>query len=90
MTLFWIPLAGCRPEAPSPPPDGRYDPVAYVDPFVGTGGEGAQTTGVGPHAQVPFGMTATGPDTRDANGGAPSFYHYGGYHWHDASIDGFS
>lgn len=83
---------GCRPDAVEPPPVvyETYDPVDHVDPFIGTGGLGAQTTGVNPGAAVPFGMTLTGPDTRDEAGSAASFYHYGGYHWNDVSIDGFS
>ncbi|MEQ1501167.1 MAG: GH92 family glycosyl hydrolase, partial [Myxococcota bacterium] len=85
-------LVACRdPEGPaSEPVRAPYDPIDYVDPTIGTGGVGAQTTGVGPHAAVPFGMTLVGPDTRDANGGVPAFYHYGGYHRDDVSIDGFS
>lgn len=67
-----------------------YDPLPYVDPLIGTGGPGAQTTGLNPGAAVPFGMTLTGPDTRDKSGNVLPFYHYGGYHYDDTSIDAFS
>jgi predicted alpha-1,2-mannosidase len=87
-------LLACRDDAPQPPAEALepapYDALAYVDPIVGTGGIIAQTTGVGPHAAVPFGMTLAGPDTRDDNGGRAPFHHYGGYHYDDVSIDGFS
>ncbi|HHO50617.1 MAG TPA: glycoside hydrolase family 92 protein [Deltaproteobacteria bacterium] len=67
-----------------------YDPLPLVDPLVGTGGVGAQTTGLNPGASWPNGMTLVGPDTRDSVLGAPSFYHFGGYHHDDDRIVAFS
>ncbi len=90
-------VLGCADDESVPTPDdgaidpiGSYDVFAWTDPFIGTGGAGAQVTGVGPHATVPHGMTLVGPDTRHSSYGAPAFYHYGGYHWDDDRIDGFS
>ena len=62
----------------------QTDPVALVDPFIGTGG----TSGVGlvddfPGASAPFGMLQWSPDTASA---PPS----GGYFYHDNAITGFS
>lgn len=60
------------------------DPVALVDPFIGTGG----TSGVGlvddfPGASAPFGMVQWSPDT-------PSQPPGGGYYYRDSAITGFS
>ncbi len=93
--VLWAALAGCRdPDGASDPfrsdPIAPYDPLAYVDPFIGTGGIGAQVTGLTPGASAPFGMTLVGPDTRHSAYGAPPFYHFGGYHYDDDLIDGFS
>jgi predicted alpha-1,2-mannosidase len=88
---MWLFLLACRPEAQDPALVWEdYDPLPYVDPFIGTGGPGAQTTGVNPGAARPFGQTLVGPDTRDVHGNVLPFYHYGGYHYDDATIDGFS
>jgi predicted alpha-1,2-mannosidase len=61
----------------------------YVDPFIATGGIGAEIASVSPGATMPFGMTYVGPDTR-ADYGAPGFYHCAGYHWEDTYISAFS
>src|SRR3982074_671639 len=53
------------------------DPLRYVDPFIGTAGEGA----VFPGAAAPFGMLQWSPDTRLGGGG---------YHYDDRTIRGFS
>ena len=66
-----------------------YDPVDWVDPFVATGGIGAEISSVSPGASRPFGMTLVGPDTRSRFGQVP-FYHCAGYYWEDTQIDGFS
>ncbi len=60
------------------------DPVALVDPFVGTAG----TQGVGliddyPGASAPFGMLQWSPDT-------PTLPPSGGYFYRDKAISGFS
>ncbi|MFM2161475.1 MAG: hypothetical protein RLZZ383_987 [Pseudomonadota bacterium] len=74
---------------PSAEPIAAYDPLEWVDPFIATGGEGAEIANVNPGASVPFGMTHVGPDSRLA-GGAPPFYHCAGYWWNDTHIHGFS
>src|ERR1700716_803764 len=53
------------------------DTLRYVDPFIGTAGEGA----VFPGAAAPFGMLQWSPDTRLGGGG---------YHYDDTTIRGFS
>lgn len=57
------------------------DPVAYVDPFIGTGFHGHTYPG----ATTPFGMVQLSPDTRANNWDACA-----GYHYDDDTIDGFS
>ncbi|MBI3240411.1 MAG: glycoside hydrolase family 92 protein, partial [Flavobacteriia bacterium] len=57
------------------------DPLAYVNPFVGTGGHGH--TFPGPVS--PFGMVQLGPDTRPEGWDGCS-----GYHYSDSVIYGFS
>jgi predicted alpha-1,2-mannosidase len=76
-------------EDPSAAAIEAYDPLPLVDPFIGSGGHGAQIANVNPGASAPFGMTLVGPDTRVV-GGAPLFYHCAGYWWHDTHIWGFS
>jgi predicted alpha-1,2-mannosidase len=74
---------------PSVEPIAAYDPLDRVDPFIATGGEGAQIANVNPGAAMPFGTTLLGPDTR-LLGGAPGFYHCAGYWYNDTHIHGFS
>ena len=63
--------------APSP----IIDPLAHVDPFIGTGGHGHTFPG----AALPFGMVQLSPDTRlDGWDGCS------GYHWDDDRVFGFS
>jgi predicted alpha-1,2-mannosidase len=58
-----------------------FDPLVYVNPFIGTGGHGHTFPG----PVVPFGMVQVGPDTRyDGWDGC------GGYHYSDSVIYGFS
>ena len=88
-------LLACKSELPestldaSADPITAYDPLNYVDPFIATGGVGAEIASVSPGATLPFGMTYVGPDTR-ADYGAPGFYHCAGYHWEDKYISAFS
>lgn len=49
----------------------------YVNPYIGTGGEGR----IHPAARMPYGMVQLGPDTRKNNSG---------YHYNDSTILGFS
>jgi len=83
-------LIGCQETLVYDAPIEPYDPLPLVDPLIGTGGLGAQVSGLNPGAALPFGMTQTGPDTRDSVTGAPPFYHFGGYHYEDDLITGFS
>ncbi len=62
------------------------DPVALVDPFIGTGGIGGPNEGVTadfPGAAAPFGMLDWSPDT-------PTQPTSSGYWYHDTAITGFS
>jgi predicted alpha-1,2-mannosidase len=55
------------------------DPTAYVDPLIGTGGDGFTVPG----ATTPFGMTMVSPDTVNPLA-------YSGYKYEDAAVRGFS
>ena len=68
-----------NPEPPAP----AVNPLAYVDPFIGTGGHGHTFPG----ATTPFGMVQLSPDTRLS----PSNWDgCSGYHYSDEKIYGFS
>ena len=92
--MRWWMLMGCvacTPDVVSPV-DGEPEWADWrelVDPFIGTGGEGAEIANINPGASHPLGMTLVGPDTR-LSFGAPSFYHCAGYWWHDTHIGDFS
>lgn len=62
----------------------------YVDPFIGTGGDGHTFPG----AVVPFGMVQLSPDTdsvlRGVDPQAEIYKRCAGYHWDDTTIVGFS
>lgn len=59
----------------------QFDPLVYVNPFIGTGGHGHTYPG----ATAPFGMVQLSPDTRlDGWDGCS------GYHYDDSIIFGFS
>lgn len=60
---------------------GKYSPVDYVDPFIGTGFHGHTYPG----ATVPFGAVQLSPDTRAGNWDACA-----GYHYDDTTLKGFS
>ncbi len=64
-----------------------YDPVAWVDPTIGTGGPSAAVGSINPGAVLPWGMVQAGPATR-ASFEAP-FYHCAGYYYEDTAITGF-
>lgn len=84
-------LSACRPDAddPSLTPIEAYDPNAWVDPFIGTGGNGFEVGSVNPGPRRPFGMVHAGPDTR-SDAGAIDFTHCAGYWYDDTEIVGFS
>lgn len=58
-----------------------FDPLKFVDPFIGTGFHGHTFPG----ATVPFGMVQLSPDTHIMGWDACS-----GYHYNDSTIYGFS
>ncbi len=64
--------------------------VSYVDPFIGTGGDGHTFPG----AVVPFGMVQLSPDTDSLHRGVDPqsaiYKHCAGYHYDDHTITGFS
>ncbi len=66
------------------------DVTQWVDPFIGTGGDGHTFPG----AVVPFGMVQLSPDTAAVNRGVDPqseiYKHSAGYHYDDDSIIGFS
>ncbi len=78
--LAWVvvaPAAGAAPSATR----AALDPLAWVDPFIGTGGHGHTFPG----PSVPFGMVQLSPDTRlDGWDGCS------GYHYDDERVYGFS
>uniref|UniRef100_UPI0032173666 GH92 family glycosyl hydrolase n=1 Tax=uncultured Draconibacterium sp. TaxID=1573823 RepID=UPI0032173666 len=58
-----------------------FDPLQFVDPFIGTGFHGHTFPG----ATVPFGMVQLSPDTHIMGWDASS-----GYHYEDSTLYGFS
>jgi predicted alpha-1,2-mannosidase len=64
--------------------------ISYIDPFIGTGGDGHTFPG----AVVPFGMVQLSPDTDNPMRGVspqPEIYkRCAGYHYDDTTIVGFS
>ncbi|MHC4958264.1 MAG: GH92 family glycosyl hydrolase [Planctomycetota bacterium] len=80
--LFLLLLCGCEKAVKLPVPGpARDDVLAYVDPFIGTGGHGHTFPG----ATMPFGMVQLSPDTRMEGWDGCS-----GYHYSDKHIYGFS
>ncbi len=84
----------CDPQDGLPAVTGDAKParaplVAWVDPFIGTGGEGFSVGSAFPGPQRPFGMVRPGPDT--SSGHEPTeFSHCSGYAHVDTYIEGFS
>lgn len=68
----------------------KDNPNQWVDPFIGTGGDGHTFPG----ALVPFGMLQLSPDTAAVKRGhdkqSEIYKHSAGYHYDDTSITGFS
>jgi predicted alpha-1,2-mannosidase len=58
-----------------------FDPLPYVNPFIGTGDQGHTFPG----ATLPFGMVQLSPDT-----GIGGWERCSGYHYSDSTIFGFS
>jgi len=61
-------------------------PIAAVDPFIGTGGEGHTYPG----AVAPFGMVQLSPDTDTGCELRECYDHAAGYRYEDPTIQGFS
>ncbi|MEI8259404.1 MAG: GH92 family glycosyl hydrolase, partial [Deltaproteobacteria bacterium] len=77
-------------DAPPPPSRPASAPtIQWVDPFMGTGGQGFGTGSTFPGPQTPFGMARPGPDTMDPTG-TPPFAHCSGFAYGDTWIQGFS
>jgi len=74
--------------ASDPLPSPASDPAAYVDPFIGTGGNGHTFPG----AVVPFGLVQLSPDTGGTEGNwlSSGWKWCAGYHYSDTTILGFS
>ncbi|NQZ23277.1 MAG: glycoside hydrolase family 92 protein [Colwellia sp.] len=66
------------------------DVTQWVDPFIGTGGDGHTFPG----AVIPFGMVQLSPDTAAVSRGVDPqseiYKHSAGYHFDDKTITGFS
>ncbi len=86
--LVVVSLAGCGDNAESIAPE-VTDPVAFVDPRIGTGGLGFAHGSCFVGAAVPHGLVKLGPDTSGAFG-TINFLHYSGYFAEDDRIQGFS
>lgn len=80
-------LAACGED--SPPVDDT-PPVDLVNPFIGSGGHYWEFASVFPGATRPFGMAKPGPDTCPSFDPCFEFHHFGGYHYDDDQIHGFS
>jgi predicted alpha-1,2-mannosidase len=83
-------LAACGGgDDPAPVLPEVTDPLAYVDPRIGTGGLGFAHGSCFVGAAAPHGLVKVGPDT---NGpfGTVNFLHYSGYFAEDDRIRGFS
>src|SRR5687768_15162721 len=82
-------LAACGDDATEPVLPEVTDPLAYVDPRIGTGGLGFAHGSCFVGAAAPHGLVKIGPDT---NGpfGTVNFLHYSGYYADDDRVRGFS
>lgn len=65
------------------------DRAAYVNPFIGSGGQGFGYGSNSPAAMAPSGLVKVGPDTSGPYGLA-SFLHFSGYWYGDDTVRGFS
>jgi predicted alpha-1,2-mannosidase len=85
--LLAILLAGCGED--KKPVDDTL-PVDLVNTFIGSGGHYWEFGSVFPGASRPFGMAKPGPDTCPSFDPCFEFHHFGGYHYEDDLIHGFS
>jgi len=81
------PVTACGDDDSGQYPGG---PIAAVDMFVGTGGDGFGVGSALPGASVPYGMVKLSPDTSAVNGAQMQWSHCGGYAFDDPMIVGFS
>ena len=84
--LFAIVACGDNTVAIAPEVD---DPVAFVDPRIGTGGLGFAHGSCFVGAAMPHGLVKLGPDT-SGDFGTVNFLHYSGYFADDNKVQGFS
>jgi len=87
ISLFLLPVSSAQSLAKN---INTQDNTQWVDPFIGTGGDGHTFPG----AVVPFGMVQLSPDTAAVSRGvdpqAEIYKHSAGYHYDDSTITGFS
>ena len=83
-----VAVAGCGDDAPGQAPE-VGDPIAFVDPTIGTGGLGYAYGSCFVGAAAPHGLAKPGPDT-DGTYGTVDFQHFSGYYADDDKIQGFS
>jgi putative alpha-1,2-mannosidase len=76
--------------AVSPPHLSSPDPLSFVDPRIGTGGDGFGIGSVPIAAQVPFGSMRLGPDTLGLLHSDLEFNHFSGYYYGDRVVRAFS
>ena len=81
-------FGACGDNAPTVLPE-VTDPVALVDPTIGTGGLGFAFGSCFVGAAAPHGLVKAGPDTSGPFG-TVSFLHYSGYFAQDDRIRGFT
>ncbi len=85
-------LAACGGDGDDAGPDEPTevtDPLAYVDPTIGTGGLGFGHGACFVGAAMPHGLVKLGPDTSGPFG-TVTFQHFSGYWYGDDLIQGFS
>jgi putative alpha-1,2-mannosidase len=86
-----VAFASAAPHPPlTPPPSTPIDPLSFVDPRIGTGGEGFGVGSVPISAQVPFGSMRLGPDTLGLLHSDLEFNHFSGYYYSDHVVRAFS
>ncbi len=78
--VVWL-LAGCCRSS---------SVLDFVDPLIGSGGQGFGAASVPPGAQLPFSSVRLSPDTSHSLVPWTPFDHFGGYHWNDNEIRVFS
>jgi len=83
------PALGCGDDGTEPPLGEVTDPLAWIDPRIGTGGLGFGYGSSFVGAAMPHGLAKIGPDT-DGPFGTVSFQHYSGYWAGDDKIQSFS